>query len=293
MLTKNKKFTPYLFILPTMLYLFIFQLYPLIENIRLSFTNLSLISSTSPKYIGLDNYIYLLTSDSHFWKIVQNTLFWVFGSVSLQFIVGMLAALILNRKFKLRGLLRGLVLVPWVTPFVVMGIIWKWIFDGQWGLLDFILREIGLISKNIIWLGNMQTVWPSLLLVSIWKGFPYMTLVLLSGLKGIDLEIYEAAEVDGAEGWKLFRYITLPMLRPAIFVCLLVAMVTTWTKFELIWILTEGGPGVATNILPTYIYSNSFVFYNLGRGSAIATISTIIVLIISMFYIKTLKETNL
>lgn len=282
----------YLFLLPTLVYLIIFQLYPLVENLRLSFTDLSLINRESGQYIGFENYEHFLFNDYRFWTVFKNTIIWVFGSVLFQFLVGVPSALLLNKKLIARGLWRGLILVPWVTPVIVMGIIWKWIFDGQWGILNYFLKSINFISNNIVWLGNESTVWPALLLTSVWKGFPYITLMILAGLQGINKELYEAAKVDGGTNFRILRSITLPMLRPTIFVSALVALVTTWTKFELIWALTEGGPGISTSTLAIYIYTNSFVFYSMGKGSTIAVLSTIIVTILSLFYVKTIRRSD-
>jgi len=282
----------YIFLLPTLVYLLGFQVYPLFENIRLSFTDLSLLGGQKPQFIGWQNYRHFLLKDEKFWLIFRNTLLWVFGSVLWQFALGIPSALVLNQKFRTRGLWRGLILVPWVMPVVVVSIIWKWIFDGQWGILNFALREFHLISRNVIWLGNPRMVWFCLLLASAWKGFPYVAIMMLAGLQSIEKEVYEAARVDGAVGFALFRYITLPLLQPAIFVSGLVAIVTTWTKFELIWSLTEGGPGNATSTLATYIYSNSFVFYDMGRGASLAVLSTVVVLFISLFYVRTIHRSN-
>ncbi|MEN3186075.1 MAG: sugar ABC transporter permease [Atribacterota bacterium] len=282
----------YLFLLPTLVYLVGFQTYPLLENIRLGFTDLSLIGRKEVAYVGLENYWYFLMVDRSFWPVVWNTLLWVFGSVLFQFALGIPSALVLNARIRARGLWRGLVLVPWVMPVVVVSIVWKWIFDGQWGILNFVMRELQVISRNIIWLGNPQKVWLVLLLASAWKGFPYIVLMMLAGLQGIDKEVYEAARVDGAVGFRFFRSITLPLLQPTIFVSGLVAIVTTWTKFELIWALTEGGPGNATSTLAVYIYRNSFMFYDMGKGSALAVMSTVIVLFISLFYVRAVRQSN-
>ncbi len=270
----------YLLILPSVLYLLIFQLYPLLESVRLSFTDLSFLRPHSGKYIGLKNYIQLLTQDTVFWKIFVNSLIWVLGSTIMQFAIAIPAALILNAKLPYRPLWRGLLMVPWVTPIVVMGLIWKWIYDGDYGLLNYYLHT------KVIWLGNSATVWPSLLFSSMWKGFPYVTLMLLAGLQGIPVELYEAAYVDGCSGVKRFFNITLPLLMPVVFVTGLICIVTTWTKFEMIWVLTAGGPNYSTSVLPTYIYTNSFQFFNLGIGSAVATISTLFVLVIIMIYLR-------
>lgn len=270
----------YLLIMPTLLYLLIFQLYPLMESIRLSFTDLSFLRPNSGGYVGLQNYHTLLTADPVFWKIFVNSLIWVLGSTVLQFMVAIPVALVLNAKLPFRPLWRGLLMVPWVTPMVVMGLIWKWIYDGDYGLLNYYL------NTKIVWLGNQSTVWPALLFSSMWKGFPYVTLMLLAGLQGISGELYEAAYVDGCNGLKRFFHITIPLLMPVIFVTGLICIVVSWTKFEMIWVLTAGGPGYATSVLPTYIYTNAFQFFNLGMGSAVAVISTLFVLVIVALYLR-------
>ncbi len=270
----------YLLILPTVAYLVCFQLYPLLESVRLSFTDLTFLRPTSGKYIGLGNYIKLLTDDSSFWPIFYHSILWVGGSTLLQFIIGLPAALILNSKLPGRPVWRGLLMIPWVTPVVVMGLIWKWIYDGDYGLLNYYLHT------KMVWLGNEHTVWPSLLLASMWKGFPYVTLMFLAGLQGIPDDLYEASHIDGCNAWKQFSHITLPLLTPVMFVTGLISIITTWTKFEMIWVLTAGGPGWSTSILPTYIYTKSFQYFQLGLGSAVATISTLVVLGIVLIYFR-------
>jgi ABC-type sugar transport systems, permease components len=270
----------YLFILPTALYLLVFQLYPLIESVRLSFTNLSFLHPNSGQYVGFKNYINLLFHDDNFWGILLNSFVWVFGSTILQYMLALPAAATLNNIMKCRSLWRGLVMIPWVTPTVIMGLIWKWIFDGDYGLINYYLHT------NIVWLGNTNTVWPALLLTSMWKGFPYATIMFLAGLQGIPKELYEAASIDGCNKIKQFFLVTLPMLLPVIFVTGLSSLVISWTKFELIWVLTAGGPGYATSVLPTYVYTKSFQFFDMGGGSAVATISMVFMIIFVVLYLK-------
>lgn len=279
----------YLLIAPTVLYLLLFQMYPLVESIRISFTDLSLIKPGSGSYIGLENYKNLLFDDPQFWQIFRNSFLWVFGSTVLQFALAIPAAMVLNEKLPMRGFWRGLVMIPWVTPVVVMGIIWKWIYDGDYGLFNYYLHALHITDSNIVWLGNEFWVWPALLFTSMWKGFPYTTLMCLAGLQGISQDIYEAAFVDGADAVKRFWYITMPLLMPVVFVTGLVCIISTWTKFEVIWALTGGGPGYATSILPTYVYTQSFKFFELGMGSAVAVISAVFVFIIVSIYLKAFK----
>jgi multiple sugar transport system permease protein len=285
-LSSRKDYWAYAFILPTLLYLLIFQVYPLFESVRLSFTNLSLIKPGSGKYIGFANYRRLLFDDSNFWKIVANSALWVFGSTILQYIVALPTAMLLDQKLFGRSFWRGILMVPWVTPTVIMGLIWKWIYDGDYGLLNYYL------STSTVWLGNTSTVWPSLLFTSMWKGFPYATVMILAGLQSIPKDLYEAAYVDGCGGFMRFRKITLPLLAPVLLISCLVSVIISWTKFELIWVLTGGGPGYATSVLPTYVYTKSFVFFDMGLGSAVATISMLFMLVFVIIYLRFLKRTD-
>ncbi|WP_168735757.1 carbohydrate ABC transporter permease [Cohnella fermenti] len=277
----------YVLLAPVVLYIVAFQFYPLAETIRLSLFDYSLISGRGMSFNGFGNYKELLLNDSNFWSIFWNSLVWVLGSTVLQFAIAIPAALVLFNKIRLRGLWRGLMMVPWVSPVVIIGIVWKWIYDGHYGLFNHYLKALGIISENIVWLGDEKWVWPALLLTSAWKGFPYITLMMLSGLTGISREMIEAAHMDGASAWQRFVRITLPMLKPIMYATGLVSIVSSWTKFEMIWALTNGGPGYSTSILPTYLYTNSFVYFDLGRGSAIATLSMAIVLILVGVYART------
>lgn len=283
-LSAPKNYWAYIFILPTLLYLLVFQAYPLFESIRLSFTNLSLLRPGSGKYIGFTNYRRLLCSDSNFWKIVANTVLWVFGSTVLQYAIALPTALLLDQKLAGRSLWRGLLMVPWVTPTVIMGLIWKWIYDGDYGLLNYYL------GTHTVWLGNPDTVWLSLLFSSMWKGFPYATIMVLAGLQGIPKDLHEAAYVDGCGAFQRFTKITLPLLAPVLFISCLVSVVISWTKFELIWVLTGGGPGYTTSVLPTYVYTKSFIFFDMGLGSAVAVVSMVFMLLFVIVYLRLLRS---
>lgn len=270
----------YLFLLPTLLFLLLFQIYPILNSVYTSFTDLSMIKANSGKFVGLKNYVKLFTSDSNFWPILGNSLMWVFGSTVLQYLVAIPASLLLNQKFHGRPLVRGLMMVPWVTPVIIMGLIWRWIYDGDYGLLNYVL------GTKTIWLGERGVVWFALLFVSLWKGLPYATLMFLAGLQGIPADLYEAAYVDGCGKWKQFINITLPMLSPVILVTALTSIVQSWTKFEVIWVLTGGGPGYATSILPTYIFSKSFKDFQMGMGSTVSVVAMLLMMIFVVLYLR-------
>ena len=270
----------YLMILPTLLYLLIFQIYPIIDTVRISFTNWILTDRFSGKYVGFANYIRLFTQDSNFWTLFQNSVFWVLGSTVLQYFFAIPISVMLNQKMRARGLWRGLMMVPWVTPMVIAGMIWRWIFEGNYGLIN------QLFGLDIVWLADSSTVWICLLVVSTWKGIPYATLMFLAGLQGIPSDLYEAAYVDGAGPFRRFWHITLPLLSPVIMVTALTSMVATWTKFETIWTLTSGGPGYATSILPVYVYMKAFRSFEMGVGAAVAVIAMLVMTLFIIVYLK-------
>lgn len=279
----------YLLILPTAAYLLIFQLYPLFESIRLSFTNIHLVKKNW-SYIGFDNYMYLFLEDEYFWPILRNSILWIFGSLIGQVLMAFAVALLLNRKILGNGLWRGLSMVPWMMPVVVVGLMWKFLFDYNYGLINHYLINLGLISKSILWFSDPVWVWPSLLISATWKGFGYLTIMILAGLKGISKEVFESSAIDGATGIRKFWFITLPLLRPVLLVAIVVQIITGWTKFEMIWVLTNGGPGYATSILPTYVYTNSFDNFRMGLGSSVAVLSTLIIAILLIFYYQLVSK---
>ena len=276
----------YAFLAPTLIFLLFFQIYPILSSIYTSFTDLNMIKPNSGHFVGLKNYVKLLTNDSKFYPILWNSVVWVLGSTVLQYFFAIPASLLLNRKFPGRPVVRGLMMVPWVTPVIIMGLIWRWIYDGDYGLLNYVL------GTSYIWLGDKTVVWQALLLVSLWKGLPYATLMFLAGLQGIPADLYEAAYVDGAGKLKQFWYVTLPMLMPVILVTALTSIVQSWTKFEVIWVLTSGGPGYTTSILPTYIYSKSFRDFQMGMGSAVSVIAMLIMMVFVLVYLRIYNKSS-
>lgn len=284
---KNRE--AYILVLPVVIYIMIFQLYPVIDTLVLSFTNLNLLIPSSGKFVGIANYKNLIVEDQVFHMTVWNSFLWVFGSLILQFILGLATAMLLNRRIPARGLWRSLILIPWVTPVVVMGIIWKWIYDGDFGILNYVLMQLNVLKDPVVWLGDRSLVWPSMITTSVWKGYPYMTVMMLAGLQSIPSSLYEVASIDGAGAVAKFFNVTLPSLLPVIFVTFLASVIISWTKFDLIWVLTQGGPGFDTSVMATYVYSKSFLFYQMGSGAAVATISSLIMILLLIIYYRIFK----
>lgn len=280
-----------LLVAPVAIYLLVSQIYPLIDTVRLSLYR-DRGDGSSREFVGLGNFRDLITDDPNFWPIVEHSLFWVLGATALQMVAGVAAAMVLNQKLRHRGLWRGLFMTPWITPVVVTAIAWRWIFDGSFGLLNHYLQTLHLTDGSTLWLGDSLLVWPSLLLTSTWKGMPFVALMVLAGLQGISREVLEAAAVDGANAWQRFWYVQLPLLKNVLYVTGLIAIVTSWFKFDLIWALTNGGPGYRTSILPTYVYSLGFQTFDFGSAAAVATLAMLLVALVVAAYAVLFRRSN-
>ncbi len=235
------------------------------------------------------NYTNLL-KDPFFDKTFWNTAIFVFLSVASHLILGLGVAMVLNTALPAKPLFRLIALLPWVVPDVVAGIIWKWMYDPIYGALNDVLLRIGLIASPVEWLSNPNLALFSVVLVNLWRGFPFVMLILLAGLQAIPQYLYEAAAIDGASKWQLFYHITIPGLRKMIIVAL--ALDTVWEvrRFGLIQAMTQGGPGVLTEVLSTYTYKQYFQFFRFEYASAISVVMTIVLLLVSLPYILMISQ---
>lgn len=280
----------YLLLVPGLLGLLVFVVYPMISGIALSFRREYLLEPENNAWIGLQNFSKFLFENPKLGLYAGNTAIWVIGSVIGRITLGFILALLLNRDMPFRGLYRAFALIPWVMPMVVAAIIWQWIYNANWGIANYILRSLGLISKNIVWLSDHRFIWPAILVVSIWKGYPFSFAFLLAGLQMISKDLYEAATIDGATRWTSFRFITLPMVRPQLFVILLLQTVWNANEFTAIWVLTKGGPADYTMIISPLVYQTSFMFYRMGYGAAIAVLLMLMVMIFAVLYIRHVRS---
>jgi len=228
-------------------------------------------------------------ADPFFWNALRNTAIYTFGSVALHLLIGLALALALNSpRLKGRLLFRIAFFVPWSISFVVTAVTWRWVLNAQYGILNAFLRSVGVISENISWLGSAGLALPTAILVNAWRGFPFVMVMIYAGLQALPREPYEAAMVDGASRLQLFRYITLPGLRGVIMVATVLDTIWVFIQFELIQVLTAGGPGRATELLTNLIYRESFAFYEFGTGSAMAMLTLFMVLCFSLIYVRLL-----
>ncbi|MBK8027177.1 MAG: ABC transporter permease subunit [Chloroflexi bacterium] len=258
----------YPFILPVVVLMGLLIFWPFINAILMSMTTRNVITR-SEVYVGLANYERLLR-DSDFISSVGNTLLFTLASLAVKFVVGMIIALLLNSKLPSRSLLSGLMLLPWIVPEVVTALAFRSIYDPIFGGLNPILMQLGLIDRQVAWLGEPGLALPSVIAVNVWKGIPFYTILLLAGLKAIDREQYEAASVDGASPLKRFRHITLPGLRYVIAVTLLLSFISTFNSYGLIYLMTGGGPGGATRVYSILAYEKAIIGLRFGPGAATA-----------------------
>jgi ABC-type sugar transport system permease subunit len=287
--TSDRLFT-ILLILPAGVLIAVVAIYPLIRSFVISLQKWDLTKNaqTHP-FVGLDNYRYVL-SDPTFWQSVKITAVFVLGSVSINIILSVLVGLLLNREFIGRNLARMLALLPWAIPGVVNGIMWKWILNPSYGALNGILYNLGIIDKYVIWLGTPASALLMVILADVWKEMPFIMLLILAALQTIPDELYEAAKVDGANAFQSFWKITLPHIKPTIFVALTLRTIWALKSFDLIYTLTAGGPSGGTTVIGYYTYLKTFVSLNLGRGSAVAYLMTIVVVLLVLVYQRALYQ---
>ena len=284
----RKQFLPYAFILPVLLVVLVVLVYPLVRGVYLSFTNYGLhnmLMSEKPVWVGVGNYVDLLR-DAVFRLSFRTTVLWTLIVVSGQYVIGFVLALLLNAQFKGRGLFRSLILIPWIVPSIVAALAWSWIYDQHYGVLNVMLRQLGLLrGENIAWLGS--STWLALMAVcvaAIWKGVPFMTIVLLAGLQAIPVELYEASRIDGARFRQVVRYIILPHLKTISAITILLSTIWTFNHFDLVYIMTKGGPAHATHILSIHTYLTAFDEFEMGDAAAIAGVLLIVMLVVMAFY---------
>jgi multiple sugar transport system permease protein len=278
-------FYPYLLLAPALLVLGLTFVYPLLDSAWISLHSYNLNRPRQGfRYIGLDNYSDLFT-DPDFYHSLWLTIYWTAGSVAGQALLGLAAALLLNRSFPGRAIARAVVLLPWAVPTVLVAIVFGTIFNAQ-GIFDDVLLRLGLIDNAIPFLSSDLWAMPTLIFAHIWKGFPFVAVMLLAGLQAIPRDLYEAAAIDGASEWQRFLWITMPQLRGVALITLLLATIFALKSIDYPYIMTYGGPGGSTTVVAFLAYATAFGEFALGRGSAIATVLTFLTVCISYFYLR-------
>lgn len=276
-----------LFILPAFIYMAVFVGYPILSNIGLSFQDVSVrnLANGDKHIIGLANYVEIF-SDEVFRKSLLNTLIFTVACLIFQFLIGFFLALFFNKRFKIAKPVRGLLMIPWMMPMTVTALMFKFMFSTDVGIINYILKSIGAINENIEWLTTPGTAMAAVVIANIWIGIPFNTILLSTGLTTIPQELYESASVDGANKFQKLINITLPLLRPTIESILVLGFIYTFKVYDLVYVMTEGGPVNSTHLLSTYSYKLSFDMFQYSKGSAVANVLFVILLLVGMVYIK-------
>lgn len=276
-----EKFRPYAYVIPSLAFFALFFFYPIAYMVYLSFNDWSLLNLSEMEWVGLENFRLLLT-DSDFHQVLWNTLIYTFFTVSLGIGIAFLLALWLNKKAKIYGIVQAAIFTPHIISLVSIAMLWMWLMDPQYGLLNAILGFIGLPPYT--WLADTKSALASLVLVSVWKVVGYNTLVFIAGLQSIPKYIYEAAALDRSPAWKTLHRITIPMLSPTLFFLLVINTISSFQVFDTIYVMTQGGPVNSTNMLVFYIYEQGMDFYNGGIASAASVVLLILVALLTAFH---------
>lgn len=280
----GERFFGYALLAPTLALLAVVILYPLANGIRISLLRYKLTSAAEPHWIGLANYRKLF-QDDEFWDVARTTVIWTASNVIAQLVLGLALALLMNEQLKARGLFRSMALIPYIVPSVCAALIWRWMYDGSSGIINAGLYRLGLIDSYRPWLGEVGTALPAVIVESVWKGTPFVMILILAGLQTIPPEFYEAGALDGASTWRRFVDITLPLLQPTLAVATILTTVYTVNNFNAIWLMTRGGPLGSTDILFTYAYKEAFESYDFGMAAAVSVVLFGVLAIFGAIYI--------
>jgi multiple sugar transport system permease protein len=274
----------YLFVLPILLWLGGTILYPLISAVVLSFQDVGIIG-TGGEFVGLENYVDLLTSE-RFWEAGWRSLVWVFGNALIQTILAFITALALKQVFPGQQIARTWIILSWIVPTVVVVVIWRWLLNASGGFVNYALVSLGIIPRAIGFFSSGDSAMTSVILINSWRWFPFLAVIILAGLQSIPDDLYDAAAVDGASTIQQFWHITFPGLQPILFVLGLVGTLLSFNVFDVIWLLTGGGPSSATTTLPVYIYETAFRKYSLSEAAAMSVVVSIFLLIFAVVFIR-------
>ncbi|NJM72141.1 MAG: sugar ABC transporter permease [Scytonema sp. RU_4_4] len=260
--------TAWIFLLPALLLLLFVFGYPIVRAFWLSFFTQNLGTKLQPIFSGFSNYV-RMSGDGRFWQSFGTTTIFTFSTVLLELLLGLGIALVLNKQFFGRGVVRTIAILPWALPTALIGLAWAWIFNDQFGVVNDILLRLGLIQTGINWLGDPTLAMIAVIVADVWKTTPFISILLLAGLQSISSDLYEAHTIDGAKPWQSFYQITLPLLMPQILIATLFRFAQAFGIFDLIAVMTGGGPGGATEVVSLYIYSTVMRYLDFGYGAAL------------------------
>lgn len=283
----KSRLTPYGFITPATLTIVLLVLYPILYGLYISFFNTNLVNKWD--FVGLKYYWQALTDAAFLHSLLKTVIFTV-SVVIGHFTLGFIFASFLNMDLRFRTVLRGILILPWLFPDVVIAYLFKWILNTQSGILNELLVHFDLITEPIGWLTSSATAFPCVILVSIWKGYPLVMVQILAGIQTINNDMYEAATIDGANGWQRFCYVTIPALKPILSTILILDTVWVFKQFTMIWLMTSGGPGSSTMVSAIEIYKNAFTYFKYGFASAESVFILVICYLIGVVFRRLLND---
>lgn len=288
MFSERRNLRAWLLMLPLLAVMIAVIGWPLADTVRLSLTDARLVG-TGGQFVGLENFAKMFSS-RNFQSAFRTTLSFTFYSVSTEMVVGVLVALLLNQRFYGRTLLRALMILPWALPTVVNATLWRLIYNPEYGALNAALTQFGLIDAYRSWLGLPGSAMAALIVADVWKNFPLVALIALAALQSVPNEIRAAAISDGANVWRRFRYVTLPYLMGPLMVALVLRTIEAFKVFDLIWIMTRGGPANSTRTLSILVYQEAFAFQRAGSGASLALIVTLMITVLAVAYLKIMRS---
>lgn len=281
-MTRKDRWLIWLFLAPALILMGVFLYYPLIGTVVESFYDTSFINP-EPRFVGWAVYEKVWTS-REFPEIVRNSVVWTLGVVALQNVLGFFAAMLLNQALPLRGLTRAIVILPFVLPGVVTAILWRFMYDPQLGLVNSILIRLGILEDNAAWLADSSTAMAAVIFVAVWKGFPFSMLIYLAALQNVDRSQLEAATLDGAGPWRRLVDVTLPAIKEVILVNVVLTLILTFNYFDIVWVMTRGGPQNATHIFPTKIFETGFGQFRFGEAAVYGVFSILVLAVLVALY---------
>ena len=281
-LQQREKIIGWLLLIPALSVLVLVFLYPIVRAFSLSLFTKNLATELQPQFSLLSNYVRMF-ADGRFWQSTINTSIFTIASVPLELLLGLGIALVLNQSFKGRGILRTIAIIPWALPTAIMGLAWAWIFNDEFGAINDILQRLGLINTGINWLGQPTLAMIALVVADVWKTTPFIGIILLAGLQSIPLDLYEAHALDGANGWQSFKTITLPLIMPQILIALLFRFAQAFGLFDLVQVMTGGGPAGATETVSLYIYTTVMRYLDFGYGAALIVVTFLLLIAVVAF----------
>ncbi|MDR9431910.1 MAG: sugar ABC transporter permease [Natronomonas sp.] len=275
---------------PALLALFLVFIYPVVYMFYQSFF-FSTLGAAEPRFVGLANYVTLF-EDPAFTRDFVTTLQYSFGSVTIATLSGLAIALAVKQvdSDRLRDAYISLIMAAWAIPLATAGLMWRWIFHGQVGILNKVLRDIGLVSNNIAWTADPTLALMAVIFVDSWVRMPFAMIVLYAGLQSIPEHMYDAVKVDGATTFEAFRHVTIPYLRPSLFVAILINWMFAWRAFDIVFTMTKGGPGTSTEVLSVLLYRQGMELFNFGYTNAVAVILVLVTMVVGAFYVKVILQ---